>query len=245
MAEDLGTANWIIVELSALRLWFPEEGVSELSAQLSEVRVADPAEEDWEPGALLPGDTWRALEPVITPRMDLNPVFQPARDAAVVPLRPPGDLEQLGEVDRSLGAQYDTPGVLTRTQRGPDLPALGLHLDNWDRLPARRRRDSRNRACLNLGPEARSLLLVDLDLLASCGPEQVPDTDLGRALAARAPTPPRVVRVRVPPGWAYVAPTELLLHDAQTLEQRREGTTCVTALGRFAPTASSAWVVRV
>jgi hypothetical protein len=125
--------------------------------------------------------------------------------------------------------------------RGPGGLRLGLHLDNWDRLPSEQRGDSRNRVSLNLGDEPRWFMFVDHDVVARSPDGLVPTTRSARhgVMAAEGGRSPAIVRVRVPVGWAYIAPTEVLLHDVWSLGERR-GAFHASALGRFSPVRAAA-----
>jgi hypothetical protein len=150
--------------------------------------------------------------------------------------RPPDlHLARLGTVSRYLGVARDTPGKATLTV-GDDGRRLGLHLDNWDRLPAADRHTSRNRVNLNLGPEARWFMFADLDVITAHQSDAVPTTDSMRELVRHAPDPTAVVRLLIPAGWAYIAPTENRLHDASSAGQHH-GTRHASALGWFSPGA--------
>lgn len=108
-------------------------------------------------------------------------------------------------------------GLPTVTERDDRL--IGLHLDSWYRdSPFRRHPPAR--LCLNLGVQTRAFLCV-------CAPLALPQhsfdgddtsplegTGLARQRFARHCGP--VLRLRVPPGWGYIAPTERLVHDGST-----------------------------
>lgn len=114
-------------------------------------------------------------------------------------------------------------GDLTVTVNPANRKRLGIHLDNWDRLPYAQRRSSRRRLCFNAGPGPRYLLLGDTDVSAICrrlgrdDPAHHPHTDDIRAYV-RAGYPLRCLRLRIDPGEGYLAPTELLPHDGSTTD---------------------------
>jgi hypothetical protein len=232
--------SWVVIRLAATSLWLPERDAEELAVHVTHARVVEPTETAWEPEALVPADDWHGIQGRGEPWLS-DAEFRTSHDVALVklladeaPPQPDLLLARLGTVDRAIGVIQDVPGMATQTMRGPGGRRMGLHLDNWDRLPAGRRHTSRNRASLNLGPEPRWFLFADLDVVAAHPPDEVPSTETARRLVRDLPTPPTVVRLQVPPGWAYVAPTENLLHDVRSLGQH-EGTSHVSALGRFAP----------
>jgi len=59
-----------------------------------------------------------------------------------------------------------------------------------------------------------------------------------------AKPPPAVLRLLVPPGWAYIAPTENLVHDGGSLSFR-EGAIHASALGMYRPVRGMRDVVEV
>ena len=107
---------------------------------------------------------------------------------------------------------------------------VGLHLDTFDRLAIAECRAGRNRISVNIGSQDRYFLFVPrqahdlLDQLASSGllePHEVSQlwTDQ-RALVwqyFRAFPGTEILRLRVRPGEAYIAPTENIVHDGSTL----------------------------
>jgi hypothetical protein len=99
---------------------------------------------------------------------------------------------------------------------------VGLHVDSWDRLPLHLRARGRLRLCVNLGEQDRFFLFVPITvaLMASrlrLPPEEVYQsysaTDIARTFLKLHPDVP-VIRLRIPPGCAYIAPTENVVHDA-------------------------------
>jgi hypothetical protein len=226
-----------LLPLATTTIWFPAAWCGSVQAEATTTRLPEPPERDeWQSGAVLPGHRWRPL----TPSMLGPAAFRTDRDVALLApdpdatRRPPdAHLARLGTVSRYLGVARDTPGKTTLTV-GDDGRRLGLHLDNWDRLPAADRHTSRNRVNLNLGPEARWFMFADVDVAAAHRPKAVPNTDSTRELVHRSPEPTTVVRLLIPAGWAYIAPTENRLHDASSTDQRN-GTRHASALGWFSP----------
>ncbi len=138
---------------------------------------------------------------------------------------------QMADFRRSGTRALDAVGVFSNP---PGLPTAtlydrsglnGLHIDSWYADPFDRRELSPGRMSINLGREARYFLYINLSF-----------TQILEALRARGfcygpgsrmTLEPRnafmqlypdyaVVKVRIRPGEAYVAPTENLLHDAST-----------------------------
>jgi hypothetical protein len=101
----------------------------------------------------------------------------------------------------------------------------GLHVDDWDRLSLGQRHRSRRQMSINLGAEDRYFVFAEppADVVAQkLGPALEQRTSagvysgLGAALFAHRPHTV-LYRVRVRPGEAYMAPTDNLIHDGNTL----------------------------
>lgn len=59
--------------------------------------------------------------------------------------------------------------VLTTTRNHEnDGHRIGLHVDNWDKLPYATKHTGRRRICINIGPGTRYLLLGDRDIRSIC-----------------------------------------------------------------------------
>lgn len=112
---------------------------------------------------------------------------------------------------------------------------IGLHLDNWDGLPLEDRHEARNRVCINIGPAERYLLVVPTTI-TECIRNGIllPEVNHGEAKDAffSVLKHPSLVRVRVSPGQAYIAPTENIIHDAST-DGVMQPTYTLTARGFF------------
>lgn len=124
----------------------------------------------------------------------------------------------------NIGLALGPPNQVTTTKDHSSGLMIGLHLDSWSRSAANSRANAENRICVNLGDEPRFLMFVNLPLssiidvlqqeavpLATLGP-----TEIGRRFMAHYPDYP-VLRVRILPGEAYIAPTENVIHDGSTL----------------------------
>lgn len=115
------------------------------------------------------------------------------------------------------------PQLKTVSSNDKDL-LVGLHIDSWDRLPLLDRRKSRVRITVNLGLEDRYFLFVDLPA-HSLFQILVNDAEdirnftwggkVGREFMLRYSYYP-VIKVRLQPGEAYIAPTENIIHDGST-----------------------------
>jgi hypothetical protein len=104
----------------------------------------------------------------------------------------------------------------------------GLHVDSWDQLDLNSLHAAKNRVCVNIGQSDRYFLFLPLsliDIAAVLAQEMGPDwqmpkqhTMIGRKFMERFPEIP-VVRCRLAPGEAYIAPTENLVHDGSSAGQ--------------------------
>jgi hypothetical protein len=144
-----------------------------------------------------------------------------------------------------LGINIAAPDLMTVTiDRQLDLERqtyTGMHLDSWDKLPLKHRHKSRNRLCINLGKEDRFFLFIDLtlmDIFRALGLSETKDIhkyyrglQLGEAFMHQYPNYP-VVKLRLAPGEAYIAPTENIIHDATNRGTRHPDIT-LTFLGYF------------
>lgn len=239
-------SGWRILERAATTIWLPNASLNDVVIQTTEARAPEPSETDeWEPEAVLPGRVWDTVDSLDELPIANGTSFRTDRDIALMgpdphAKRQPVDryLTSLGKVHRSFGVRQDTPGKMTLTVGDNEL-RLGLHLDNWDRFPAGKRHASHNRVNLNLGQEDRWFVFADLDVVANHPANAVPSTDTLRELVHRSATPVPVVRFRIPPDWAYIAPTENLLHDGSS-EGQSHGSQHVSGLGYFTPTVSAA-----
>lgn len=118
----------------------------------------------------------------------------------------------------------DQPGLQTMTRAVDRDARIGLHFDRWDNLPITQLRAASNRISLNLGPEDRHF--VFLSETASCMAARLEAAgvsvradvrDIGSAFMSTFPDYP-IIRLRLRPGEAYVAPTENILHDGTSAE---------------------------
>ncbi|MGW0884494.1 hypothetical protein [Streptomyces sp. NPDC002671] len=120
-----------------------------------------------------------------------------------------------------LGCTASPGGSLTTTTDSTTGRRIGLHVDNFDRLPCAQRHEGRRRLCLNLGPGPRYLLLADRDVQQICRDlgadvqHHYPHTDDVRRYVAAGHLL-SCLRIRFEPGEGYIAPTELLPHDGST-----------------------------
>ncbi|MGW6821193.1 hypothetical protein [Streptomyces sp. NPDC055005] len=200
--------------------------------EMATAQPTSPEETAYESGAIIPAGQWRPMtqadvRAVTAPRMPLDCtlveiVRPPYRDG--LPLedltRPLGDPNAV-----YLGQALAKPGMTTTTDNYEDGRLIGLHLDNWDKLPYADKHTGRRRLCLNLGPGTRYIVLGAIDAQAVCRAvhpndhsHRYPHTQDYREYAASR-RPIRIIRIRLAPGEGYVAPTEYLLHDGSTEAQ--------------------------
>ncbi|NLR68658.1 hypothetical protein HGH92_30425 [Chitinophaga varians] len=116
----------------------------------------------------------------------------------------------------------------------------GLHLDSWDRLDIGKLDTATNRICFNLGAQDRFFLFTNLSVKTLCGwveqqlsvnPYLMSKNELCQLFFTHWPEYP-VVKLRVKPFEAYIAPTENLIHDGCT-EGGKQKDICCTARGYF------------
>lgn len=117
------------------------------------------------------------------------------------------------------------PGKVTLTYAaGPYY--IGLHVDSFYQVPLEERATSPNRICINLGAGNRYLYFINLPLVTikqqldeggATDPKRLQiGSPLGRAFMECFPDYP-VIKLRVAPGEAYIAPTENIIHDGSSL----------------------------
>jgi hypothetical protein len=137
------------------------------------------------------------------------------------------------------GIHVHPPGRETVTVNTASGKYLGLHLDSWERYSVEARARSLNRICVNIGAEPRHFLFVNLPLMnivkllkeESRGNPDHESESVGPAFMSRFPGYP-IVKVRVDPGEAYIAPTDNVIHDASTIGSKTPSVT-LTLRGWF------------
>jgi hypothetical protein len=142
-----------------------------------------------------------------------------------------------------VGQQVEPPGRETLTLNEDTRRYIGLHVDSWDPLDVGERHAARNRMSLNLGPVPRWFLYIPMTLPEVA--ERVA-ARTGRVFGGRGdPTPmarrfmalepdAAVIRCRIEPGEAYIAPTENAIHDGSSGDAAGLGRH-FTVLGRIRP----------
>jgi len=210
----------------SIRLDFTDPEALRARCQMSAIRLGS-TDQAYDAEALLPDDNWAPLGADLAKRLRADNATPESTLVELVRLRsgalretihafaPFGDrlpAKFLGYVDCPPNQRTTT--IDTRTTR-----RLGLHLDNFDRLPLERRAESRRRVAANLGPGSRFLILAieDIREIAQRSTEDVrhPHTDHVRRYIADGGEL-TCIRIRLEPGEGYIAPTELIPHDGST-----------------------------
>jgi hypothetical protein len=144
-----------------------------------------------------------------------------------------------------LGVQRHPPGLITSTIDAihylPQLPRVGLHLDSWQKYPLRRRHLSSNRLCINIGLETRYFLFIDLSLMKMAQMLGITSAieisryyrgvEIPDLFMSAFPNYP-VIKLALPPNFAYIAPTENIIHDASSLDKQKLDFS-LTYIGKF------------
>lgn len=143
--------------------------------------------------------------------------------------------------DLTGGIGINAPRLLTTTRNGNG-KFVGLHVDSWDKHSLIERGKSTNRIVVNLGREDRFFLFIRdtmmtvYNVVAKFSPDTPPAnyTNSINTISQyfmKNPAIP-VVRMRLKPGEAYIAPTENLIHDG--CSQERTSSDIVLSLrGKF------------
>lgn len=116
----------------------------------------------------------------------------------------------------------DQPGLLTMTKAVDEDARIGLHVDRWDRLSVDELAQGSNRISINLGPVERHFIFLNRTAPGMAAMLERADVKvardvraIGAAFMAAFPEYP-IVRLRLRPGEAYIAPTENILHDGSS-----------------------------
>jgi len=132
-----------------------------------------------------------------------------------------------GESLAGAGISVNLPGLPTVTDDQADGRFLGLHLDTWYHSAHQARSASPSRISINLGYENRYFLYANLCLAdmqsaleLTGNSRDVSSNQSPRSFYATFPRYP-IVRLRVGPGEAYIAPTENISHDGSSMGQTR------------------------
>jgi len=144
------------------------------------------------------------------------------RDNVVAPI---SRICRLDEPLDVIGVAGHPPGRETVTIDRDVGKSIGLHVDSWDNLDLEQRGKSTNRICVNVGYGHRYFLFLPFSLMeiasilskeTDTGPASLlPSNLFERTFMDKFPHVP-VVRCRLAPGDAYIAPTENLIHDGSS-----------------------------
>ena len=144
-------------------------------------------------------------------------------------LRPLRTICELGEPLHCIGPNKQPGNLKTVTINREIGRYISLHVDTWDRCDLDSLHLATNRICVNIGQDDRYFLFLPISLTAVArilAEEMGPDwemprgryTVLARQFMERFPDVP-VIRCRLAPGEAYIAPTENLVHDGSSVGQ--------------------------
>ncbi|WP_125778119.1 hypothetical protein [Antribacter gilvus] len=193
-------------------------------------------DDGWEDGSIIPGAAWERLTPPeaeLLRASDENPastvleLVKGPLDHIAARATIAEDPSLLDPLDGRAPATFvgftdSDPGQRTTTIDWSTNLRIGIHVDNFDRLPILHRTLARRRLGINLGPGPRWLIAATTNVLDACqalgieDPGHYPHTDDLRAYIAEGASL-RLLRIRLDPGDAYIAPTELLPHDGSTV----------------------------
>ena len=110
-------------------------------------------------------------------------------------------------------------GLRTVTYNPREERYLGLHLDSWEKQPLNKLAEVRNRLCINLGRSARYFLFINQEIrslqrILGTPQQSHPRTLIQNFISSNPDYP--VIRVKLNPFEAYIAPTENLIHDGSS-----------------------------
>lgn len=110
-------------------------------------------------------------------------------------------------------------GLRTVTFNPKEDRYLGLHLDSWEKQPLDQLSQVRNRLCINLGQSARYFLFINQEIKSIQKILGAQQENRARTLIqdflTKYPEYP-VIRIKLNPFEAYLAPTENLIHDGSS-----------------------------
>jgi hypothetical protein len=139
-------------------------------------------------------------------------------------------IKKFGQSTKSIALALNLPNLITVTRQPRDnnMRYMGLHIDGWG-LPYNKlqnRHLSPVKISINLGTKERYLLFINLSLkeiskmLIDSGFSNIVNTceawEIGSLFMKHFPDYP-VVRLKILPNEAYIAPTENMIHDGSTL----------------------------
>src|SRR5258708_31735596 len=117
---------------------------------------------------------------------------------------------------------FGKPGLSNVTFNQEKKYYIGLHLDSWEQKIDSQRLFAKNRICINLGKDPRYLIFCNIpfeDLLKLNENDpcqlQMNEQSVIRDFFRQNPRYP-IVKIKINPYEAYMAPTENLIHDGYT-----------------------------
>jgi hypothetical protein len=160
------------------------------------------------------------------------------------------EVEKLNTCDYQVfnSIAINKPGLHTVTFDHKQSKYLGLHIDSFDKDHPWKRRFSSNRICINLSTEDRYFVFINKTILSivkeiqQLQPELIlkeTHLDISKLAYYFAICKPHypVVRVKCPPGYAYIAPTENIIHDGSS-ENQTQLDVSISFRGFFSPNPS-------
>jgi hypothetical protein len=136
-----------------------------------------------------------------------------------------GHVREMGIISSfdKVGFEKNLPNSLTVTYYRKKSHFVGLHFDNHDKFSVLDRHLSRNRICINMGCESRYFLFIDLQIaeiveklmLHGVTCNYTTADAIGTCFLQSFPDYP-VIKLRLDPGEAYIAPVDNILHDGST-----------------------------
>lgn len=149
---------------------------------------------------------------------------------------------QVTDVQKEVvGFDVGIPNALTTTIDWARKQKPGLHIDSWDELPMQNLSLARNRICFNFSREARNLLFINLPVdtlfarvssLTKKKLNEIGKSELCSLFFNNNMEYP-VIKLKVEPFEAYIAPTENIIHDGSTRGNSFPDIT-YTVIGKFA-----------
>jgi uncharacterized protein len=138
---------------------------------------------------------------------------------------------------------YEPAGLTTVSHNPQTQQYNGLHIDDWDRAITPLKQFTRNRICINLGPSPRHFYIVNLTaqhckkqgLLTEDEHQRINQDhrEFLRLYSQNFQHYP-VIKLKVNPLQAYIAPTDTIIHDGSSLECDRFDLS-IMSLGYFKP----------
>ncbi|TVP60095.1 MAG: hypothetical protein EA343_18340 [Nodularia sp. (in: Bacteria)] len=139
-------------------------------------------------------------------------------------------VKQFGEPTGRIALGFNLPNLITVTRQPRDNNKryMGLHIDGWGlhKEKLERRHLSPVKICVNLGLQERYLLFINLSLqeiyriLKNHGMNDKSYSsepwNIGNLFMEKLPNYP-VIRLKILPNEAYIAPIENIIHDGSTL----------------------------